>query len=57
MDGMQILSPYQICLCMLLDLSQSLATHEEQGTASEKVSLFLLKKINVRTFWLLTPVS
>jgi hypothetical protein len=51
----QILSPYQICLCMLLDLSQTLTVSEdEEAPEPEKVSLFLLKKINVRLSSLLT---
>jgi hypothetical protein len=44
----QILTPFRICLCMLLDQSQSEPAHQDDPNTSEQVAHFMLKKINVR---------
>lgn len=48
LNHMQVLTPYRICLCMLLDQGQS-DPHEEESKVSEQLALFMLKKINVRS--------
>jgi hypothetical protein len=45
---LQILTPFRICLCMLLDLSQSEDSYQANLKSSEQLALFMLKKINVR---------
>ena len=45
---LQILTPYRICLCMLLDLSHTEAQYTSDPATIDKVSAALLKKITVR---------